>query len=151
MHCTKSQALVIQTMINVNCSCKIFLHKGRQVWKPTSLRARTEIDASTAWRNLGEKGQNANLHKKDVRRPILTTFGTSSLICLPVLPTLHRTHLHTLSCLLLLKTPKREKKVEENLLSARMVLLELNNSDCEDALLHVLRLVCRLVDHQVST
>ena len=113
MHCTKSQALVIQTMINVNSSCKIFPHKGGQVWKPTSLRARAEIDASTARRDLGEKGQNANLHKKDVRRPILTTFGTRSLICLPVLPTLHRTHLHTLSCLLLLKTPqgtKRSKK-----------------------------------------
>ena len=51
-------------MTNVNCSCKIFAQKGRQVWKPTSLRARTEIDASTAWRNLGEKSQNANLHKK---------------------------------------------------------------------------------------
>ena len=49
------------------------------------------------------------------------------------------------------KDTKEKKKVEENLLSARMVLLELNNSDCEDALLHVLRLVCRLVDHQVST
>merc|ERR1719192_213713 len=95
-----------QTMINVNCSCKIFLHKGRQVWKPTSLRARTEIDASTAWRNLW--------HEKPNLPPCIA----------------HPT---------------------QDPLSARMVLLELNNSDCEDALLHVLRLVCRLVDHQVST